>query len=77
MTALWLDDEELLELVRDFDRLIKSRRSNLPGAGRKRRILRTVLLPGTDSRDESEVNDVRVGQRDSRDAGAVRAGWGG
>lgn len=43
--ALYLTDEELLDLVADL-REVVSRRMSLPPEGRTRRLLTTVLLPG-------------------------------
>ncbi len=49
LAGMWLDDLELMELVRDFVAVVQPRLANAPKPGRKRRILGTVLLPGTDS----------------------------
>ncbi len=49
LAGMWLDDLELMELVRDVGRVVQPRLANPPKPGRKRRILGTVLLPGTDS----------------------------
>jgi hypothetical protein len=46
MTALWLDDAELTELLRDVAIVFQPRLVNGPKRGRTRRILGTVLLPG-------------------------------
>jgi hypothetical protein len=46
IAGLWLDDAELTELLRELGCLLASRLANLPGTGRKRRILGSVLLPG-------------------------------
>ncbi len=46
MTALWLDDAEYADLLRDLARVLQPRLANGPGPGRKRRILGSVLLPG-------------------------------
>ncbi|MEW1955895.1 helix-turn-helix domain-containing protein [Terrabacter sp. NPDC080008] len=43
--ALYLTDEELLDLVTDL-REVVSRRMSLPPEGRTRRLLTTVLMPG-------------------------------
>ncbi len=51
MAGMWLDDAELTELGRDLVRVVQPRLVNTPKPGRKRRILGTVLLPGTDSGD--------------------------
>jgi hypothetical protein len=46
MAALYLTDEEFRELMRDIGQAIAPRLANIPGADRKRRLLRFVLLPG-------------------------------
>ena len=46
LAALWLDDAEYTALLRDLARVLHPRLANLPGPGRKRRILGSVLLPG-------------------------------
>ena len=46
MAALWLDDAEYAGLLRDLTRVLQPRLANVPGPGRKRRILGSVLLPG-------------------------------
>ena len=47
--GLWLDDAEFTEMMRDLYRVLDSRRANLPGKGRRRRLLASVLLPGDDT----------------------------
>jgi Helix-turn-helix domain len=47
LAGLWLDDMELVELGRDVMTAIQPRLANAPTPGRKRRILGTVLLPGS------------------------------
>jgi hypothetical protein len=49
MAGMWLDDVELMELLRELVGVLQPRLANAPKPGRKRRILGTVLLPGTDS----------------------------
>jgi Helix-turn-helix domain len=49
LAAMWLDDAELAELARELYIVLQPRISNLPGPGRKRRILGTVLLPGPEA----------------------------
>jgi hypothetical protein len=46
LTGMWLDDEELRDLLRDIARVFEPRLANAPKPGRKRRILGSVLLPG-------------------------------
>jgi hypothetical protein len=48
LTGMWLDDNELRELLRDIARVFEPRLANAPRPGRKRRILGSVLLPGGD-----------------------------
>jgi hypothetical protein len=47
--GLWLDDAEFTEMMRDLYRVLDSRRANLPGKRRRRRLLASVLLPGDDT----------------------------
>jgi hypothetical protein len=44
--GLWLDDAEFAELMRELYRVLDGRRVNLPGKGRRRRLLASMLLPG-------------------------------
>jgi hypothetical protein len=46
IAGLWLDDEEFRELLRELARVLGPRLARPPRAGRKRRILGSVLLPG-------------------------------
>jgi helix-turn-helix protein len=46
LAAMWLDDAELAELARELNIVLQPRLANPPQAGRTRRILATVLLPG-------------------------------
>jgi hypothetical protein len=47
LVAMWLDDAELAELARELNIVLQPRLANPPKPGRTRRILATVLLPGT------------------------------
>lgn len=49
MAGMWLDDGELVELLRELLTVFQPRLANAPKPGRKRRILGTVLLPGPES----------------------------
>lgn len=49
LAGLWLDDDELTEVAREFIRVLQPRLANSPRRGRKRRILATVLLPGEEA----------------------------
>jgi Helix-turn-helix domain len=49
LAGLWLDDTEFAELLRQLVTVIQPRLANAPGGGRKRRILGTVLIPGSDT----------------------------
>jgi Helix-turn-helix domain len=46
LAGMWLDDAELTELLRELVTVLQPRLANAPRAGRKRRILGSVLLPG-------------------------------
>jgi hypothetical protein len=50
LLALWLTDNELTELARDIFAALQPRLANAPKRARKRRILATVLLPGSITR---------------------------
>ncbi len=45
MAAMWLDDGEFFEFLRDLYTVVQPRLVNPPRTGRNRRILATVLLP--------------------------------
>lgn len=49
MSGMWLDDAELGELSRELITALQPRLANAPKPGRRRWILGTVVLPGTDS----------------------------
>lgn len=49
LAAMWLDDAEFTEFLREFVTVIQPRLANAPAPGRKRRILATVLLPGEEA----------------------------
>ncbi len=46
MAGLWLDEAEHAEFLRELIRVVQPRIANAPKAGRRRRILGWVLLPG-------------------------------
>lgn len=46
LTGLWLDDAELVALLREIADLFAPRLANKPRRGRRRRILASILLPG-------------------------------
>ncbi|MHB8380283.1 MAG: helix-turn-helix domain-containing protein [Acidimicrobiales bacterium] len=49
LAGMWLDDAEFVELIRELVTVIQPRLANAPKAGRKRRILRTIFLPGAEA----------------------------
>jgi hypothetical protein len=49
LAGLWLDDTEFAELLGQLVTVIQPRLANLPREGRRRRILGTVLIPGSES----------------------------
>jgi DNA-binding transcriptional ArsR family regulator len=53
LAALWLDDAEYAEMMRDIVAVLQPRYANGPAPGRKRRILGSVLLP-IDEADSGE-----------------------
>jgi DNA-binding transcriptional ArsR family regulator len=44
--AMWLTDEEFIDLLRDLTAVYQERLANAPGKGRRRRMVYTVTLPG-------------------------------
>jgi hypothetical protein len=57
LAGLWLDDAEYADLLRDLVRVLHPRLANAPRAGRRRRILATVLLLGDDAADSHVAAD--------------------
>jgi hypothetical protein len=51
LTAMWLDDAELAELARELSIVLQPRAANTERPGRTRRMLATILLPGTEPRE--------------------------
>jgi hypothetical protein len=49
MAGMWLDEAELMDLLRELITVLQPRLANAPKPGRQRRILGTVLLPGSDA----------------------------
>jgi Helix-turn-helix domain len=49
LAGIWLDAAELTELLRELVTVLQPRLANAPKPGRKRRILGTVLLPGSET----------------------------
>jgi Helix-turn-helix domain len=49
LAAMWLDDAEFAELVRELNIVLQPRVAQQPRTGRKRRILATVLVPGSET----------------------------
>jgi hypothetical protein len=49
LAAMWLDDAEYADLLRDLVRVLQPRLASAPRKGRRRRILATVLLLGDDA----------------------------
>ena len=47
--ALWLDDAEYAELVAELNQVLLARLANGPRAGRRRRVIGSVLLPGEEA----------------------------
>jgi hypothetical protein len=55
MAGMWLDDAEFAELMRDIARAFQPRLANAPRAGRRRRIIGSVLLPGEEAVEAAGV----------------------
>jgi hypothetical protein len=49
LAGMWLDDAELTDLLHELVSLLAPRLANAPKPGRKRRILGSVLLPGSET----------------------------
>jgi hypothetical protein len=49
LAAMWLDDAEYAELLRELTRALAPRVANPPGPGRTRRLIGYVLLPGDEA----------------------------
>jgi len=49
MAAMWLTDAEFVEFLRDFRAVVQPRLANAPGAGRRRRMVYSVLLPAPET----------------------------
>ncbi len=49
LAAMWLTDAEFTELLHDLTTVFQPRLANAPKPGRKRRILGSILLPGSES----------------------------
>jgi DNA-binding transcriptional ArsR family regulator len=55
VAAMWLTDAELADYVRELAAISQPRLANAPAAGRRRRMLYTVLLPAPEAaRDETD-----------------------
>jgi len=57
MVRMWLSDEEFTAFVRELNAVVRPRLANLPEPGRRLRVLRTVTLPGGESRDDRNPAD--------------------
>jgi hypothetical protein len=49
IAGLWLNDAEFSDLLLELGRVLQPRLAIPPGSGRKRRILRSILLPGSEA----------------------------
>ncbi len=49
LAAMWLDEAEFVEFLRELTVVVQPRLAIPPKPGRTRRILATILLPGSDS----------------------------
>ena len=57
MVGMWLTDEEFAEFARDLNAVVRPRLANAPEPGRVLRILRTIVLPADESRDDPNPPD--------------------
>ena len=49
VSAMWLTDDEYADLAREISAVFQERLANAPGKGRRRRMIYTVTLPGSES----------------------------
>lgn len=57
MDAMWLDDAEYAEMMREIYTALLPRRANAPGKGRKRRMIASVLMPADQEPAPEEKGD--------------------
>ena len=57
MDALWLDDAEYAEMMREIYTALLPRRANAPRKGRKRRMIASVLMPADEEPAPEEKGD--------------------
>ncbi len=62
LAGLWLDDVELIEFARELYTVVQPRLANGPRPGRTRRILATVLLPGSTAHSHTATQHVTEGR---------------
>jgi hypothetical protein len=58
MAGMWLTDSEYAEFLRDVAAILQPRLANAPGAGRRRRMLFSVLLPAPETQAQAKAHDV-------------------
>jgi predicted transcriptional regulator len=63
LAGLWLDDAEFAALLQDLVRVLQPAAGNPPRPGRTRRILATVLLPGSDAEQSDAADPGQAGER--------------
>lgn len=64
LAGMWLDDVELMEFARELHTVVQPRLANGPRPGRTRRILATVLLPGSNA-DSHPATEYVAKERDA------------
>jgi len=57
INALWLNDDEYSQFLREMSEVVLSRAGLAPGAGRRRRQIALSLMPLSESAAESETGD--------------------
>ncbi len=58
--GLWLDDAEFARMLRDLYRVLQPLRANAPKAGRRRRLLASVLLPAEEAGGAGSTGQANV-----------------
>lgn len=51
--AMWLTDEEFIDLIREVTAVFSERLANAPGKGRRRRMIYTISLPGPENTEDT------------------------
>jgi hypothetical protein len=61
--AMWVDDAEFTEMMREIYAVMQPRRANGQRAGRTRRMIASVLMPGEETRPPATAATAKNGDR--------------